>query len=138
MFITFIDDHTWVCWVYLLKEKIEATQIFENFLSMVKNQFQTFVEVLCSDNIREYFISMLGNFLLKQGIIHQSSCTNTFQQNHVAKWKNRHPVEVACAFMFTNNVPTFFLGQCHSRSMLSNKLCTHQSPPASNSSKHTS
>ena len=30
-FLTLIDDHTRVCWVYLLKKKSNDKQIFKNF-----------------------------------------------------------------------------------------------------------
>ncbi|KAL5856724.1 hypothetical protein ACOSQ3_004182 [Xanthoceras sorbifolium] len=40
-FITFIDDHTRITWVYLLREKSEACQIFKNFHNMIQNQFRT-------------------------------------------------------------------------------------------------
>ena len=30
-FLTLIDDHTRVCWVYLLKKKSNAKQIFKKF-----------------------------------------------------------------------------------------------------------
>ena len=31
-FVTFIDDHTWLTWVYLMKEKSEVETIFQKFL----------------------------------------------------------------------------------------------------------
>ncbi|KAL5566604.1 hypothetical protein UlMin_029768 [Ulmus minor] len=63
------------------------------------------------DNAREYFNSILGNFLLKEGIIHQSSCIDTPQQNGIVKRKNRHLLEVARSIMFSTNVPKFFWGE---------------------------
>ena len=80
-FVTFIDDHTRVTWVFLMKEKSEVGKIFENFHDMVQTQFQTSIQVLRTDNGREYYNSTLGSYLQKHGIIHQSSCVNTPQQN---------------------------------------------------------
>ena len=34
-FITYIDDHTQICCVYLSKEKYKTTQVFKNFHNMV-------------------------------------------------------------------------------------------------------
>ena len=45
-FVTFIDDHTRVTWVFLMKEKSEVGKIFENFHNMVQTQFQTSIQVL--------------------------------------------------------------------------------------------
>ena len=39
-FVTFIDDHTRVCWVYLLKEKSEVSKTFQIFHKVVQTQFQ--------------------------------------------------------------------------------------------------
>ena len=39
-FVTFIDDHTRITWVYLLREKSETYQVFQNFNSMIQTRFQ--------------------------------------------------------------------------------------------------
>lgn len=109
-FITFIDDHTRITWVYLLKEKGEAEQTFKHFHLMVNNQFNAKIQILRTDNGREYFNSILGGYFLENGIIHQNSCVDTPQQNGVAERKNRHLLEVARSIMFTNNVPKYFWG----------------------------
>ena len=110
-FITFIDDHTRVCWVYLLKGKSDVCQAVKNFVLMVQNQFQTNIQVFRSDNGKEYFNTILGDFFLKNGIVHQSSCPNTPQQNGVAERKNRHLLEVARALLFSNKVPNYLWGE---------------------------
>ena len=86
-FITFIDDHTRVCWIYLMKKKSEAFNIFQTFHTMIKTQFQTTIRILRTDNGREYFSQILGDYLQSAGIIHQSSCVDTPQQNGVAERK---------------------------------------------------
>ena len=40
-FVTFIDDRTRLCWVYLMREKSEVERIFKEFYRMIENQFQT-------------------------------------------------------------------------------------------------
>lgn len=100
-FITFIDDHTRVCWVYLLKEKSETPRVFINFHAMIKNQFQTSVHTFRTDNGREYFNTVLGQYLATNGIIHQSSCADSPQQNGDSERKNRHLLEVARSIMYS-------------------------------------
>ena len=73
MFVSFVDDHTQVTWVFLMKEKSEAGSIFKFFHSMIQTQFQAKIQVFRTDNAREYFNVILGNYLLENGIIHQSS-----------------------------------------------------------------
>lgn len=43
-------------------------------------------------------------------MLHQSSCTNTPQQNGVAERKNRHLLEVARALSFQTKVPKYLWG----------------------------
>lgn len=83
-FILFVDDHTRITWLFLMKEKSEAGQIFKNFNAMIQTQFQTKIQVLKTDNAREYFASILSDYLSSHGIIHLSSCVDTPQQNGVA------------------------------------------------------
>jgi len=35
--MTFIDDYTRMCWVYLLKNKSDAFQAFKNFHTWIEN-----------------------------------------------------------------------------------------------------
>ncbi|CAN1240915.1 Retrovirus-related Pol polyprotein from transposon RE2 [Linum perenne] len=94
-FITFIDDHSRTTWTYLMKQKSEAAAIFQTFYTTVLTQFDTKIQVLRSDNAKEYFNHNLGSFLKQHGIIHTSSCVETPQQNGISERKNRHLLEVA-------------------------------------------
>lgn len=109
-FVSFIDDHTRLTWLFLMKEKSQVEDIFRRFNSMIQTQFQTKVQILKTDNALEYFKSTLGSFLLDQGILHISSCAHTPQQNGVAERKNRHLLEVARSLMFSSNLPKHFWG----------------------------
>ena len=75
---------------------------------MVQTQFQLQIQILRTDNGTEYFNTILGDYLQSHRIIHQRCCVDTPQQNGVAEWKNKHMLEVACALMFTTNLPKTF------------------------------
>lgn len=77
---------------------------------MVKTQFNTQIQIFRTDNGKEYFKNILGKFLDAEGIVHQSSCIDTPQQNGVAERKNKHLLEVARSLMFTTNVPKYLWG----------------------------
>ncbi|RVW83021.1 Retrovirus-related Pol polyprotein from transposon RE1 [Vitis vinifera] len=62
------------------------------------------------DNAREYFSAPFTSFMSQHGIIHQSSCAHTPQQNRVAKRKNQHLVETARTLLLHSNVSFHFLG----------------------------
>jgi hypothetical protein len=53
---------------------------------------------------------VLSDFFHENGVIHQSSCVNTPQQNGIAERKNRHLLEVAGALLFANKVPKYLWG----------------------------
>ncbi|VAH22706.1 unnamed protein product [Triticum turgidum subsp. durum] len=106
-FVTFIDCHTRMTWVYLMRHKDEVFQCFQEFYAYVRNQFNVQVQVIRSDNGTEYVNKQFGGFLSAQGIMHQTSCPDTPAQNGVAERKNQHILEVARSLMFTMNVPKF-------------------------------
>ncbi|RVX15411.1 Retrovirus-related Pol polyprotein from transposon RE1 [Vitis vinifera] len=60
---------------------------------MIETQYDAKVRVLRSDNGGEYQSSDLQKYLEGHGIIHQTTCSNTPQQNGVAERKNRHLLE---------------------------------------------
>ena len=68
-FVTFIDYHSHICCVYLLKEKYEVEKTFKDFCAMVQNQFQAKIWVLRTKKGKEYFSNILGEYLLQNGII---------------------------------------------------------------------
>ena len=78
---------------------------------MINTQFQTKIQIFCTDNGTEYFNSILGPYIHEHGIIHQSSCIATPQQNGILERKNCHLLEVAQSLMFTKNVPKYFRGK---------------------------
>lgn len=94
-----------------MKEKSDFTQIFINFHKMIQTQYNTSIKVLRSDNGREYTNVQLQTYLQQHGIIHQTSCINTPQQNGTAERKNRHLLDVTRALMLTNNVPKYYWGE---------------------------
>lgn len=71
---------------------------------MIENQFQTKIGIPRSDNGTEYFNKYLRIFLTKKGVIHQSTCPDTLQQNGIGERKNRHRFKVTRAIMFSINV----------------------------------
>jgi hypothetical protein len=54
-FITFIDDSTRFCYVYLLKSKDEALYYFKTYKVEAKNQLERKIKRLRSDRGGEYF-----------------------------------------------------------------------------------
>lgn len=49
-FVTFIDCHSRMTWIYLMRHKSEVLKCFKNFYAWVRNQLNTCVKVIRSDN----------------------------------------------------------------------------------------
>ena len=90
----------------MLKENREVFSVFKAFHKMICTQFGVVINFfLRFDCGGEYIDYGLGNYFCSQGIIHQTSCTDTPQQNGVAENKNRHLLEVARSMLFSVNTP---------------------------------
>ena len=61
-FLTTLDDASRCVWVYLMKEKNEASKIVQDVCAMVQTQFQTRVKVIRSDNNREFTSGPMKQF----------------------------------------------------------------------------
>ena len=107
-FLLFIDDCTRMTWTYLLKNKSEVFTKFTSFCAMVKTQFKSDIQILISDNGGEFVNTSMKEFCQKEGIIHQTSCAHTPEQNGVSERKNRFLLEITRALMIESNVPKSF------------------------------
>ncbi|GAB2287157.1 hypothetical protein Dimus_039808 [Dionaea muscipula] len=98
-------------WVTLMKNKGDVSSAFKKFYAMVETQYKTRIQVLRSDNGREYVNSDLGTFLATKGIVHQITCPYTPQQNGVAERKNRHLLDIIRASLLGAHTPLSFWGE---------------------------
>ena len=70
-----------------MKNHSEVFSICQNFCSEVKNQFNTFIKILRTDNTKKNLVHVSQTLCLNN-IVHQSSCSFIPQQNGVDKRKN--------------------------------------------------
>ena len=104
-FVIFVDDYSRVTYLYLIKERSELYSIFKSFYMEIKTQFNASLRIFWSDSACEYFLTFLSQFFDDHGIIHQSSCPYSPQQNGVAECKMRHLLKVTCALKFHMHIP---------------------------------
>nr|CAN65321.1 hypothetical protein VITISV_028038 [Vitis vinifera] len=91
--------------------KDEVNLLFQNFHKMIETQYNAKVRVLRSDNGGEYQSSDLQKYLEGHGIIHQTTCSNTPQQNGVVERKNRHLLEVVRVSLIAAKIPISYWGE---------------------------
>ena len=110
-FVTFIDNCTRMTWVCPMKSKSEVSILFQIFHKQISTEYKATIQVLRSDNGGEYMGTELQAYLKLQGIIHQTTCPYTPQQNGVAERKNRHLLEVVRASLIGANAPVSYWGE---------------------------
>lgn len=49
MFITIVDDYSRMCWIFLIRNKLDFTRIFMNFVSFIENQMSLKVKSVRTD-----------------------------------------------------------------------------------------
>jgi transposase InsO family protein len=100
-FMTFIDDCTRFCYVYLLKTKDEALHYFKIYKAEVENQLKRKVKRLRSDRGGEYFSSEFSEFCVEHEIIHERTPLYSPQSNGIAEGKKRTLTKLVNAMLET-------------------------------------
>lgn len=106
--LTVVDDFSRGAWCYLFKHKIEVPQLIQNFLPIIKTQFNTKVKIIRTDNGTEFVGKYTEHIFNSFGIVHQKTCVHTPQQNGVVERKHKHLLEIARALMFQASLPQKF------------------------------
>ena len=109
-FLTLIDDCTRYCYVYLLRSKDEALEMFKRFKNEVDNQLDRKIKVIRSDRGGEYE-APFGDFCSQHGIIHQTTAPYSPQQNGVDERKNRTLKEMMNALLLSSGLPRNLWGE---------------------------
>jgi len=86
-----------------MREKGEASQVIKNFIAMAYTQVGKNVKVMCSDNGSEFTCNPMQAFYQEHGLLRQSCCIDTPQENGHVKCKHRHVLNVARALLFEAN-----------------------------------
>lgn len=95
-----------------MKDKSEVGKYLTTFCNMVKTQFDKQVKRVRTDNGAEFQSHYMLNFYKDSGIMLETSCPYTPQQNGVVERKHRHILEIARALRFEANLPLDFWGEC--------------------------
>jgi transposase InsO family protein len=108
-FMTFIDDYTRFCYVYLLKSKDEALHYFKVYKAEVENQLERKIKHVRMDRGGEYF---------SNGIVHERTPPYSPESNGMAERKNRTLTEVVNAMLDTAGMSREWWGEailtpCH-------------------------
>ena len=102
-----MDDCTRVTFLYFMKAKSEVSTIFQDFHTLVPNQFHSTIKTLRLDNGTEFLSNTMVQYLSSKGIVHQTSCVGTLQQNGIVERKNGDLLEKTRALMLHIHLKNF-------------------------------
>jgi hypothetical protein len=88
-YMTFVDDYTRYCWLYLLKSKDGAFTAIQHFWEHVQTQFGKRIKRFHSDQGTEYLNQNVTKFFAQNGVIHTTSPAYNPESNGVAERINR-------------------------------------------------
>ena len=103
-FITFIDDCTRYCYVYLLNSKDEAIDAFRKYKTEVENQLEKKIKMIRSDRGGEYE-SPFPKICIENGIVQQTMAPYSPQSNGIAKRKNQTLKEMMNVLLISSSLP---------------------------------
>ncbi|XP_019261720.1 PREDICTED: uncharacterized protein LOC109239589 [Nicotiana attenuata] len=112
-FLTIVDDLSRCTWTHLMGSKSNAFPLLKAFVLMVQTQFHVTIQSIRSDNALKLGNSNVAvSFFSENGIIHQTSCPHTPQQNGVVERKHRTLLKASRALLFQSKVPIRLWGDC--------------------------
>uniref|UniRef100_A0A2N9FBM1 Integrase catalytic domain-containing protein n=1 Tax=Fagus sylvatica TaxID=28930 RepID=A0A2N9FBM1_FAGSY len=107
-FVTFIDDHSRLTWVYVLKDRSQLSATFQSFYAEISNQFNAKLLAFRTDNAREYTESSFQEFLTSRDAV----LTATYLLNRMPSrvLKGKSPFEILFADKSPFSVPLKVFG----------------------------
>jgi len=97
-FLTIIDDFSGYTWVHLMKNKGETKPVLSKFVTLIKNQFDRKIKIIRYENNQEF---AWQEFYDIEGIVHQTSCVETPEQNVIVERKHQHILNVTSSILFS-------------------------------------
>lgn len=110
-FITFIDDCSDYTYVYLMKNKSEALDMFKMYITEIENQLGKKIKRLCSDRGTEYDSGLCNDFYSKHGIVHETTASFSPEMNGKSERKNITLTELIVAIMMNFGVAPHWWGK---------------------------
>ncbi|GJY14222.1 zinc finger, CCHC-type containing protein [Tanacetum coccineum] len=106
--VTFIDDASRFCYVYLCHAKDEALDKFKIYKTEVELQQNDLIKILRTDRGGEYYDPV---YFQSVGIIHETMAPYTPQQNGVSERKNRALKEMVNSMLSYSDLSEGFWGE---------------------------
>ena len=107
-YLTFLDDFSRKCWIYLLKNKSDVYDKFVEFYKLTSNLYNIQIKTFKSDNGTEYINKNVISFLNNHGIKFIHSIPGYPQQNGRAERLNQTINNCAKTLLNSAKLPLYF------------------------------
>lgn len=126
-FLTFIDDHSRMAWVYFLKTKDETFSHFKAFKALVENESGLKIKALRHDGGGEYVSHEFRDYCKSQGIVQQITTPYSPQQNGVAERLNRTIMDAVRSMLHHQRLSASFWGEATNTAIYCRNRIPHSS-----------
>lgn len=109
-YLTIIDDYSHFMEVHLLKSKDEAKNYIMRYVKIMRNNGNN-VKRIRTDRGTEFVNEELKNFYEEYGIVQQTTCSYTPQQNSICERMNRTLADRVRAMLLETNLPKYLWGE---------------------------
>lgn len=116
-FMLLVDDYTRAMWVYLMKTKDEAFQVFKNFRAAVENETGERIKVFRTDRGGEFLSNQFTKYCKETGLERHYTAPYSPQQNGVVERRNRTVVEMARSNLKGMKMPNVLWGEAVSHAV---------------------
>jgi len=103
--MTFIDDYTRICWVYLLKIK---SKYFETFHVWIENDSQSHIGSIHANNGKLYTTNDFENYIFQHAVEPTTTFPCNTQNNGVIEKMDRTILSIVLSMILFQNVKLFF------------------------------
>lgn len=110
-FLLLVDDYSRKMWVYFLKEKSGAFDMFKKFKALVERGTECSIKILRTDRGGEFCSKEFTSFCEEAGIQRHYTAPYTPQQNGVVERRNRTVVAMTRSFLKESGLPSFLWGE---------------------------
>ena len=104
-FLTIVNDFTRYTWLFPMHNKSEVKASIISFVAYAENHFSIKVKTIRTDNDIEFF---MHDYFASKGIIHQTTCVETLEQNGIVERKHQHILNITRTLLFQSKLPAIF------------------------------
>ena len=110
-FIIFVDEYSRMLWLYMIKVKSDALEVFQKFKMLAEKQCSMKLKILRTYGGGEYTSRDFECYCTSQGIIHEVTSPYTPQHNGLAERRNKCLLDMVRSMLKEMKLPHKFRGE---------------------------